>query len=237
MGFLTPVLLGGMLLVAIPIALHLIMRRQPRKFTFPALQFVRNRQEANRRKLNLRHWLLLALRCGLIAGLAIALARPTLKGSGLRGKEGAPLAVALVIDNSIRMQYIHQNRSRLAESAELATWLVGQLPEETELAVVDLSRSASGFVNDLGTAEARIRNLESATSPRPLEDAVREAIDLITEHEDYRQELFLFTDLSVEAWDETTVQAVNRSLTEAPGVQLYLVDVVPKNLRTWRSVN
>ena len=211
MGFLSPVLLGGLFLISLPIVLHLIMRRQPRKLPFPALQFIRSRQEANRRRLNLRHWLLLALRCGLIAGLAVALARPTLKGSGLRGKEGAPLAVALVFDNSLRMQYIHQNRPRLQEAKEMAGWLVGRLPEETKLALLDLSRSTSGFVNDLGTAEARLRNLETESSPRPLEEAVGEAIDLITEQADYRHELFLFSDLSAEVWNETTLEAINNA--------------------------
>ena len=80
MGFLTPALLAGAALVAIPIVLHLVMRRQPRELTFPALRFVQQRREANRRRMQLRHWLLLALRCLLVAGLAVALARPTLKG-------------------------------------------------------------------------------------------------------------------------------------------------------------
>ena len=61
MAFLTPALLGGILLIAVPIILHLVMRRQPQKLQFPALQFVRKRQQANQRRLNLRHWLLLAL--------------------------------------------------------------------------------------------------------------------------------------------------------------------------------
>ena len=55
MGFLTPALLAGAALVAVPIILHLVMRRKPRQVEFPALQFVRRRQEANRRRLNLRH--------------------------------------------------------------------------------------------------------------------------------------------------------------------------------------
>src|SRR5688572_15319695 len=138
MGFLTPVLLGGIALVAIPIALHLVMRRQPRELVFPALRFVEQRRDANRRRMKLRHWLLLALRCLLIAGLAAALARPTLKGTGLKGKEGAPLAVSLVIDNSLRMQYVHQNRSRLDQATQAALELVEKLPEEAAIAVCDL---------------------------------------------------------------------------------------------------
>jgi hypothetical protein len=50
MGFLTPLLLGGIALVAIPVALHLVMRRQPKELTFPALRFVQQRRDANRRR-------------------------------------------------------------------------------------------------------------------------------------------------------------------------------------------
>ena len=225
MGFLTPALLAGATLIAVPIILHLVMRRQPRQLKFPALQFVRKRQEANRRKLNFRHLLLLALRCGLIAGFAFALARPTLKGSGLRGKEGAPLAVSLVIDNSLRMQYIHNNQTRQELATEMAQGLVSKLPEGTEVAIIDRSRAASGFVVDMGTAESRLRNLTPESKPRPLEDAVREAIELVTDRPDSRQEIFLFSDLNAVVWNETALTAINESLSESPEVRLYLVDV------------
>jgi hypothetical protein len=231
MGFLTPALLAGAALVAVPVILHLVMRRQPRQVEFPALQFVRQRQEANRRRMNFRHWLLLALRCALVAGLAIALARPTLKGSGLRGKEGAPLAVALVLDNSLRMQYVHQNQTRQQAATEMAQWLVNNLPADAQVAVLDLSRMSSGFVVDADTADSRLRTLPPESNPRPLEDAVREAVQLVAEREDYRQEVFLFSDLSAVAWNEAALKAINQSLTEAPEVRLYLVDVGVEEIR------
>ncbi|NOY30085.1 MAG: hypothetical protein GXP28_07855 [Planctomycetes bacterium] len=225
MGFLTPALLGGVALVALPILLHLIKRRQPKKLDFPALQFVRNRQAANRRRLNFRHLLLLALRCALIAGLALALARPTLKGSGLRGKEGAPLAVALVIDNSARMQYVTQNSTRQQAAAEMAQGLLRKLPESTEIAILDRSRSTAGFVVDVGTAEARVQNLSTENNPRPLENAVREAIQLVAEREESRQEVFLFSDLAAESFSESAIENISQALAEAPEVRIYLVDV------------
>jgi len=231
MGFLTPALLAGAALIAVPIALHLVMRRQPRQLKFPALQFVRKRQEANRRRLNFRHLLLLALRCALIAGFAFALARPTLKGSGLRGKEGAPLAVSLVVDNSLRMQYVHENQTRQEQATKMAQGLLSKLPAGTEVAIVDLSRAASGFVVDLSTAESRLRNLTPESKPRPLEDAVREAIELVTDRVDSRQEVFLFTDLNRTAWNESAVAAINETLASAPEVRLYLVDVGVDEIR------
>ena len=233
MGFLTPGLLAGAALIAVPIVLHLVMRRQPRKLKFPALQFVKNRQEANRRKLNFRHLLLLALRCALIAGFALALARPTLKGSGLRGKAGAPLAVSLVVDNSLRMQYLHENQTRQEQATEMAQGLLGKLPEEAEIAVLDRSRATSGFAVDKSTAESRLRNLSPESKPRPLEDAVREAIELVADREDSRQEVFLFSDLNATSWNESAVASINEILGAAPDVRLYLVDVgveEPRNM-------
>ena len=67
MTFVNLSLLAGTLLIAVPIMLHLIMRRKPTRLEFPALRFIQKRHDANRRRLQLRHLLLLLLRAGLIA--------------------------------------------------------------------------------------------------------------------------------------------------------------------------
>ncbi|MBC8351969.1 MAG: BatA domain-containing protein [Planctomycetes bacterium] len=77
MAFVNLSLLLGGLLTAIPVVLHLVMRQQPKRLMFPAMQFLRQRRETNRRKLQLKHWLLLGLRCGAIVLLALAFARPS----------------------------------------------------------------------------------------------------------------------------------------------------------------
>ena len=61
MTFLNASLLAGTALIAVPIILHLIMRRKPTLFEFPALRFVQIKHDTNQRKLNLRHILLLLL--------------------------------------------------------------------------------------------------------------------------------------------------------------------------------
>ncbi|BBO36149.1 vWA domain-containing protein [Lacipirellula parvula] len=232
MGFLTPLLLGGIALVAIPVALHLVMRQKPREMTFPALRFVKQRRDSNRRRMKLRHWLLLALRCLLIAGIAAALARPTLQGSGLRGKDNAPLAVNLVVDNSLRMEYIHQNESRLDKATQFALELVEKLPEDAIVAVTDLGRAAHGYAPDLTAASSRLQNLRPTAEAKPLVDAVLESIQLAAEQEDRRQEVFVFTDLSQGAWNDDGVKEINEALAKAPDVRIYVVDcgvAEPKN--------
>jgi hypothetical protein len=81
MAFVNLSLLLGTLLIGIPIALHLVMRQQPKQLLFPAVRFIRQRHEANRRTLRLRHWILLFLRCLVIALFALALARPSVSSS------------------------------------------------------------------------------------------------------------------------------------------------------------
>jgi Aerotolerance regulator N-terminal len=65
--------------IAIPIVLHFMMRQKPKRLPFPAIRFLVPSHAKNRRDFRVRHWLLLALRCVLIAVLALAFARPTLK--------------------------------------------------------------------------------------------------------------------------------------------------------------
>ncbi len=72
-----PYLLYGLLLVAIPVILHLLMRAKPKKLLFPALRLIQNRKKTNTRRMRLRHFWLLLLRMAVIALLAFAIARPS----------------------------------------------------------------------------------------------------------------------------------------------------------------
>jgi hypothetical protein len=225
MGFVTPALLGGAALIALPIVLHLIMRRETQRIKFPALRFVRQRRNQNQHRLQLRHWLLLALRCAIIAFLAIALARPTLRGSGAAGKEGAPTAAALVFDNSLRMQYEQDDKTRLAKAKDLAEWLVNQLPPESPVTVVDRAGRQRGQDLDHDAAELRIERMELGAAVRPMFDALGDAIRWLETKKDYRGEVYVFTDMAVEAWPEETLAKFAKSLDALPGANVYLIDV------------
>ncbi|MEQ8837189.1 MAG: VWA domain-containing protein, partial [Lacipirellulaceae bacterium] len=131
----------------------------------------------------------------------------------------------MVVDTSPRMQYVRQNKTRLEEATEIAGKLLNKFPEDTQVAVVDLGRAAGGFARDLGTARTRLSNLRTSPSTRPLSEVAAEAIALVADKEEYRQEVFLYTDLSAAAWSEEEVQNLNAALEAEPEVKLYLVDV------------
>lgn len=212
-------------MIALPVILHLVMRRQPQRLIFPALRFVQARRDANRRKIKLRHWLLLAMRCLLIAGLALALARPTLRGSGLRGKAGAPLAATMVVDTSLRMLYVRDNQTRLAEAVSIASDLVEQLPDDASIGVMGTGGGMISADLDRSTAVTRLANLRPTADSRPLAEAVVEAIRQTADKDDYRQEVFVLSDLTESAWTEEAIDAIRVALDEAPEAMLYVVDV------------
>ena len=169
MTFFNISLLAGSALIAIPIILHLIMRRKPTLFEFPALRFVQKKHDTNQRKLQLRHIILLLLRAGAIALLAFALARPSVQFGGTLGSQEAPVAAALVFDAAPRMEYLHKNQTRLQAAREMGLWLLAQLPQESEIAVLDTHLGSGTFQADRSAARHSIERLETVPNSQPLD--------------------------------------------------------------------
>lgn len=226
MTFLNLSLLGGTALVALPIVLHLVMRRKPRWVEFPALRFVQPRHQTNQRQLRLRHLLLLALRMALIALVAFALARPRMKAAGgALGSQRAPVAAALVFDTSRRMEYRHENRTRLEVAQELAGWLLSQFPPESQVGVLAGPEAASAFQVDLGAARYRIQRLETTAQAPSLPSLIEQAARLLAQSDLERKEIFVFTDLARPAWPAQAAQQIPESLQKIPEGGVYLIDV------------
>jgi len=97
MSLINSGLLPGLILAALPIVLHLVMRAKPKRIEFPALRLIKARRTSNARRMQLRHLLLLLLRCLCIAVLVVAIARPSLPAAayGLRWWEWTFLAAII----------------------------------------------------------------------------------------------------------------------------------------------
>ncbi|MEN6452468.1 MAG: BatA domain-containing protein [Thermoguttaceae bacterium] len=225
-------LLAGSLLIAVPIILHLIMRKKPVRLEFPALRFIQTRHDANRRRLQLRHLLLLLLRAAIIALLAFALARPSVKLGGALGSQEEPVAAALVFDAAPRMEYRHLNHTRLDAARDFGLWLVRQLPEQSDIAVLDTRLgSPAAFQADRGAARERISRLDSVANSQPLPTVIDAAVKLLADREKKnpdsprRKEIYIFTDLSRGAWPPDDAAAVQKALASLGDCGLYVIDV------------
>jgi hypothetical protein len=222
LSFLSPMLLGGAALVAVPFVLHLIMRRKPVKREFPALRFLRQRAVANRRRLRLNHILLLLLRMAAIALLALALARPVLRGAGWLASGEGPVAAAFVFDTAPRMLLREGNRTRLEQATAMAKVLFAKLPSGSKVAVLDTAGGAAVFSPTVAAAAARIDRLDVATPAASLSTSLVSATRLLEQAELSRREIYVFTDCSHGGWDNATPLDL---ATTHPDVSLLVVDV------------
>ncbi len=107
MNFVHLSLVAGMALASIPIMLHLLGKREPKRVNFPALRFVRETTVKSQRGWSIRRWLLLILRMMLVMLLALAFASPRVHSAMLATYLSVGLVAALAMSQR-RLQ-----RSRL----------------------------------------------------------------------------------------------------------------------------
>ncbi len=108
MAFLAPLFLTLATLVGVPLFVHLLRRKVGRTVDFPAVRYLTRMEQEHSRDLKLRHRLLLLLRILAVLALALAAARPIAKLAGLGH---APVALAIVLDNSMSTGIIANERS------------------------------------------------------------------------------------------------------------------------------
>jgi hypothetical protein len=82
MTFLAPAGLRALGLLAAPIIVHLFKPRRMPPLPFSSLRWLRAAPQRMSRRVQWHQWLLFMLRAGIIAALALALARPWLVSGG-----------------------------------------------------------------------------------------------------------------------------------------------------------
>src|SRR2546421_10146542 len=98
---------AGAALASIPIIIHILNRRRFKVVKWAAMEYLLQAMRKNRRRLKFEQWLLLAVRCALLALVGLALARPL----GCENNTLASLAGqrnglhVFVIDNSYSMSF------------------------------------------------------------------------------------------------------------------------------------
>lgn len=248
MTFITfSLLLGGLAAAAIPVLLHLLMRGKPRIIEFPALMFLKKRLDVQKRRNRLKHLILLAMRVLACVLIGLALARPSVKladwfpsltmssaqktedgrwsfvgsiASSL-GSQEAPIAAAVVVDSSIRMDYVQENQARLDVARDFSRWILEQIPTGSDIAILSCEREAAVFQVDVLAAKEKIDRLQITPMGRTVADAVQDALNLLAESENEQRELYIVTDLTEPGWPGDlgrTLQNVIEGLKPAAGM-------------------
>lgn len=92
----SPLALFGIALIALPIAIHLLVKHQVRTLPYPSLRFLRQTQLAALRRRTIEDVLLLVCRCAIVTAAAIALAGPVLQTTSRRAEQAARVSRAVV---------------------------------------------------------------------------------------------------------------------------------------------
>jgi hypothetical protein len=145
---LNPALFAGALAcVAIPILIHLLMRRRRKPIRWAAMRFLVEAYQRQRKRLLIERWLLLAVRCLAVLFLALALGRPAHQASGLDAP-GARTVYLLVDDSLTATALDASGRPAVERNAAMAKELLSTLDASRgdRAGVISLSRPARGVV-------------------------------------------------------------------------------------------
>lgn len=234
MTFIYPILLGGLVLVGVPILLHLIMRQKPKHLLFPAFRFLLQRHRTNQRKIRFRHLLLLALRVLLIIAMCLALARPKVFSERLNLGGDRPVAAVMVFDTSYSMGYESGGETRLDAARRRAQELLDELPEGSKVAVLDTAEPGGEWLPTLSLARDRISGLRLRPANGPVTGRLGEAYRLLADldqateigQEALPRFLYVFSDRTQESWERNHSKDLQQ-LRDRLGVEVHstFVDV------------
>ncbi len=137
--------LAGLAVATGPVIIHLLNRRRFRVVEWAAMDFLREALQRNRKMLQLRDLILLAVRTAVILLFGLALARPYWQHqAGSLGKRG-PVHAVMILDNSQSMGFSRLDGTLLDEAKRKAEEFIGQLPTGSRMSIVPLCGSDAAF--------------------------------------------------------------------------------------------
>ena len=240
MSFLNPLFLFGLAAAAIPILIHLFTRRRPREVKFPSLEFLTEVHQSEIRRLRLKQWLLLLLRTLAIAAIALAMARPALKGS-IGWKSTAATTMVALVDVSGSMQAAAApsqltpgasgSEASLGAIARRAVEdLLSTLGPSDELLLVPYDRAPRPVTarpsGDLPRLRAAARALEPGAAVTDHAQALTFAARALGESHALNRELFWISDFQAGGFADSG--AIQRPEGPWPDVRVYLLPIEPR---------
>jgi hypothetical protein len=173
---------AGLALVALPIAIHLLVRRQTRTLLYPSLRFLRETAVAAFRRQRIQDAALLACRVAIVAAAVAALAAPLVVTSSRTASYARRLARAVVLVEAGAVdaypalaadtfRAARFQRTAAADAlADAVRWLGDQPPAAREIVLAGVWRRGSVTVGDLDVVPTTVGiRFEPADPPRSEE--------------------------------------------------------------------
>jgi len=211
--FLNGAFLVGALVALLPIVIHLISRRRVETVDFSSLRFLKELERKRIRRVRLRQILLLIIRSLILLSVALALARPTIRGP-LAGAAGARArtSIAIVLDESASMGRSLDGVPLFDEALRVCRDVSELLDEGDQAFLVTASDPPRDVLPD-GTfsreaLEEALAGLGVSSSATDYAGAFAEATRLLGGARNLNRELYVVADLQRTGWSAIAARSV-----------------------------
>jgi len=230
LSFLSPLLIWGTLLGAIPLIIHLLNRRRFRRVEWAPMRYLKLTIQRNRRRIEIEQLLLLLLRIALLVLLFFFLARPILNPTGLEkwlGSGGRSSQVVL-IDDSLSMGYTSGEAVAFRRAKEIAAALFAGARPQDRCTLLTSSAPSTPVLHEVeGTRREDLSGGVSSlnlTATHAAWPAVLDKVDEVLKSCTYpTRQLTIITDLRRVGW-ESGVSAIAKRWGKDE-VRVRIVDV------------
>lgn len=227
MNFLNSAFLAGLAAALVPLLIHLLNRRKVKTVEFSSVVFLRDLRKSRMRRLELKRWLLLAVRTLLITCAVLAFARPALQGDNLAGIGGrARTSAVIAMDRSASMAMETPNGTA-AERAQERLREIGVLfGEGDELIGLPFSGDDAPVADPptaaIGSLIERLASFEVGYGATDATAAIQAASVALTKTANLNREIYVITDRRREGFTRSALENSDPTLNDAT---IYLVDV------------
>ena len=229
MSFLNPLLLIGVLGIALPILAHLLNRFQVQHTDWAAMRFLNRNVRVRSRQIRLRDLLLLLLRCLALLLLVFALARPAWTSSAgwLPGEHRAGVVIAL--DSSFSMAQGAEGDARFDQALGQVRAIGDQMVSGDPVTLVLLGGDQRVVLRNIAYDEERFEEalLELKVGPGTLDLAnePKRIAGLVADMEAPAKEVYLITDGQAADWKQPSAQLRKALADLGTQAEVFIVSV------------
>ncbi|QDU11783.1 BatA domain-containing protein [Gimesia aquarii] len=202
--FLNPMMLLGLLGIALPILVHLLSRKRYDVVQWGAMQFLQLGRRT-RRKIRLEGWLLLAIRMLLIALIALALARPWVSGGFLSKYISTQSRdVVFIIDGSYSMGWEGEATTPHSAAIQWVHRFMEELNPGDTVSIID-ARNQPRLVTESPTHQfaavrEKLNHLPPPSGTSNLANSISKAIQTLSTTTNLEREIIILTDDQALCW-------------------------------------
>ena len=230
-NLLSPLLVWGTLLGAIPIIIHLLNRRRFRRVEWAPMRHLKLTIRRNRRRIQIEQLLLLLVRIALPVLLFLFLARPVVNPTGLEGwlVGGGRTSQIILVDDSLSMGYASGGPPAFHRAREVAEAVIQAAAPQDRCSLIATSAPRTPIFHEVeGGAGREAMAREALALPLAATHAswptVLAGVDEVVQACTYpTRSLTIITDMRKAGWD-AGVEPVARRWAEG-GLRVRVVDV------------